>query len=144
MSTRSAFKAVLGLCIAVGATFAAASPAPTTEPAPAATATPATAPGTAGLQAFTDPATGVLREATSEDLAQAAATHPIPLRTDADISIIVHADGMKSLILDGSFLSTSVARIGPDGRLITGCVTTREEYDAFFAATPTIAEGEVR
>jgi hypothetical protein len=147
MSRQSVLRAALGLSVAACVALAEASPAPPTEPTPAAAvkpATPAAAPGTAGLQAFTDPVTGVLREATSEDLARIAATHPIPLRVDADLSIIVHADGMKSLILDDSFLSTSVARIGPDGSLITGCVTTREEYDAFFAATPAIAEEEVR
>ncbi len=147
MSRLSVLRAALGLSVAACVALAEASPAPTTEPAPAAAVTPATptaAPGAAGLQAFTDPATGVLREATSEDLARVAATHPIPLRTDADIAIIVHADGMTSLILDDSFLSTSVAKIGPDGQLITGCVATRDEYDAFFAATPAVADGEVR
>jgi hypothetical protein len=136
MSRRSVLRAALGLSVAVCATLAAASPDPT--------ATPTVEPGTAGLQAFLDPVTGALREATAADLAGAAAAHPFPLRTDMDAAIVLHADGMQSLILDDSFLSTSVAKIGPDGQLITGCVATREEYDAFFAATPAVADGEVR
>ena len=139
MSRRSIRIAALGLSVAV---CAGANPAPTAEPA--ATTTPAAGPGGAGLQAFSDPVTGALREATAEDLARTAAAHPILLRNDADLVVVLHADGMKSLVLNDSFLSTSVAKIGPDGRLITGCVTTREEYDAFFAATPAVAEGEVR
>lgn len=139
----------MGLSVAVCAAVAAANPAPTTEPAPApgvaaAPAAPAAGPGAVGLQAFIDPVTGAPGEATSEDLARAAAAHPLPMRNDADLPVILHADGTKSLVLDDSFLSTSVAKIGPDGLLVTGCVATREEYDAFFAATPAVAEGEVR
>ncbi len=139
MCRRSVHTLILGLSVAFGATAYAADPVPTTEATPATTAAPAPA-----LQAFIDPATGALREATAEDLAKAAAAHPIPLRNEADLHLIQHADGMKSVVLDGSFMSTSVARIDADGRLITGCVATREEYDAFFAATPAIAEEEVR
>ncbi|NTV04557.1 hypothetical protein HGA89_06590 [bacterium] len=51
---------------------------------------------------------------------------------------------MKSAELDASFRSMSVAKIGPDGLVITGCVSSREEFDAFFAAG-TVADGsEVR
>lgn len=132
MSRQSVLRAALGLSVAVCAAAAAASPDPSVEPR------------TAGLHAFIDPVTGALREATPADLAAAAAAHPLPLRTDSDAAVVLHADGMRSLILDDSFLSTSVAKIGPDGQLITGCVATREEYDAFFAATPTVADGEVR
>lgn len=141
MTRRSVLRAALGLSIAVCATLAAAGDDPTTAPA---AATPGADPGSAGLHAFIDPVTGALREATSADLAGAAAAHPLPLRTDMDAAVILHADGMRSLILDDSFLSTSVAKIGSDGQLITGCVATREEYDAFFAATPAVADGEVR
>lgn len=136
MCRRLVSTAVLGLSVALGATAFAADPAPATENTAAAPV--------AGLQAFTDPATGALREATAEDLAKAAAANPIPLRDDAELRLVQHANGMVSVELDESFMSTSVAKIGPDGRVITGCVTTREEYDAFFTATPAIAEEEVR
>jgi hypothetical protein len=122
--------------MALGATAYAADPVPTSDAT-------ATAPA-AALQAFIDPVTGAPRAATAEDLAKAAAAHPIPLRDDAELRLIQHANGMVSVELDESFMSTSVAKIGPDGRVITGCVSTREEYDAFFSATPAIAEEEVR
>lgn len=70
--------------------------------------------------------------------------HPIALRDDAALRIIVHADGSSSAVLDESFLSTSVARIGPDGEVIIGCVQSREEYDAFFAAEALPDGAEVR
>ena len=139
MSRRSIFAAVLGLSLSLGAAAFAADPVPTTEAAPATAAAPVGA-----LQAFIDPATGALREPTDADLATTAAAHPIPLRSEVDLPVILHADGMMSVVLDAGFMSTSVAKIGPDGRMITGCVATREEYDAFFASTPAIAEGEVR
>jgi hypothetical protein len=136
MCRRSVHTVVLGLSVALCATAYAADPAPTAD-------TTATAPA-AALQAFIDPVTGALREATAEDLAKAAAANPIPLRDDAELRLVQHANGMVSVVLDESFMSTSVAKIGPDGRVITGCVSTREEYDAFFSATPAIAEEEVR
>ena len=101
-------------------------------------------PGSAGLRAFVDPETGALREATAEDLAKAALEHPIELRKDADIQVIQHANGMKSAVLDESFMSTSVVKVGADGRLITDCVTSRDEYDAFFADTASSAGPEVQ
>jgi len=137
MCKRLAFTAALGLSVALGCAAFAADPVPTTE-------TTAAAAPAAGLQAVIDPMTGALREATAEDLAKAASAHPIPLRDDAELRLIQHANGMVSVELDESFMSTSVAKIGPDGRVITGCVATREEYDAFFSATPAIAEEEVR
>lgn len=70
--------------------------------------------------------------------------HPIALRDDAALRIIEHADGSSSAVLDESFLSTSVAKIGPDGEVIIGCVQSRQEYDAFLAAEALPDGAEVR
>lgn len=70
--------------------------------------------------------------------------HPIALRDEAAVQIIEHADGTRSAVLDASFLSTSVAKIGPDGEVIIGCVQSRAEYDAFFAAEALPDGAEVR
>lgn len=142
MSNPPRMLAVLGLGFAVCAVAAlnlAPAPAADTE----VTETTA-AVGTAGLRAFVDPETGALREATAEDLAAAALQDPAVLGREAIVEVIHHANGMKSAVLDESFMATSVAKVGPDGRVITDCVTSQEEFDAFFGTTTTTAGPEVQ
>lgn len=94
-----------------------------------------------------DPAaapTAPVAAATTAGAAPHAHDHPIILRDDAALRIIEHADGSSSAVLDESFLSTSVVKIGPDGEVIIGCVQSREEYDAFFAAEALPDGAEVR
>ena len=126
MSKRARISALPGLCLIASAVAAmAAEPAPTT---------------------VAEPVTGALLGATAEDLARITAANPIPARDDAAVSVTVQPDGTRSAILDDSFLATSVVRIGPDGKPIVGCVTSREEYEAFFAAdaAPAVPAAEVR
>jgi surfactin synthase thioesterase subunit len=107
----------------------------------------------AGAVSAAEPAAGTDRAATPATPAAAAAAaaphdhahdHPIALRDEAALPIIEHADGTRSAVLDASFLSTSVAKIGPDGEVIIGCVQSRAEYDAFFAAEALPDGAEVR
>lgn len=102
-----------GFCLALGACSAlAAEPTPASQPATASTPV-----ATAGAGA-----------------AEPAAAHPIALRDESSLVVTEHPDGSRSAVLDDSFMSTSVARIDAEGRIVIGCVSTREEYDAFFAA----------
>lgn len=121
MTHLTRFLAAPGLCLALtaGVATAAEPPAGAAEVAAPAAAVPA-AP------------------------APAAQDHPIALRDDAAVQVVVNADGSASALLDDSFLSTSVAKIGPDGEVIIGCVHTRAEYDAFFAAEALPDGAEVR
>lgn len=98
----------------------------------------------AGLRAFVDPETGTPRGATAEELAQAALEQPARLSKSAGIEVIEHPNGMRSAELGEAFMATSVAKIGPDGRLVTECVTSQEQYDAFFANEPSPADPEVQ
>ena len=41
-------------------------------------------------------------------------------------------------------MSMAVAKIGPDGEVIIGCVQTREEYEAFIATEALPDGAEVR
>lgn len=82
--------------------------------------------------------------ATPEDLAAQADANPFPLHDKAAVAVTGHADGMVSTVLDDSITSTIVVRIGPDGGLIFGCVSSRAEYDAFFAPAPVPTALEVR
>lgn len=122
MNTRPPFLTRLpGLCLALGAGCVLAA-----EPNPA--PQPAVAPAAAAATGATAP----------------APAHPIALRDDAAIVVTEHPDGSRSAVLDDSFLSTSVARIDAEGRIVIGCVSTREEYDAFFAAEALPDGPEVR
>lgn len=94
--------------------------------------------------AVSDPAAAPATEAATAGAAPHAHDHPIALRDESALRIIEHADGSRSAVLDESFLSTSVAKIGPDGQVIIGCVQSREEYDAFFAAEALPDGAEVR
>ena len=102
-----------GFCLLLGACGAlAAEPTPASQPATASTPV-----ATAGAGA-----------------AEPAAAQPIAQRDASSLVVTVHPDGSRSAVLDDSFMSTSVARIDAEGRIVIGCVSTREEYDAFFAA----------
>ena len=80
------------------------------------------------------------------DLATMRAANPLPVRDDQAVTVTVRPDGTRSVVLDDSYLSTMVVRLGPDGTPVFGCVDTREAYDAFFSpATPvTTPTPEVR
>lgn len=99
--------------------------------------------GTA-LAADPEPAEAQSAAAPAAEAAPAPHEHPIALRDEAALQVVEHPDGSRSAVLDASFLSTSVARIGPDGEVIIGCVQSREEYDAFFAAEALPDGAEVR
>lgn len=121
------YLAAPGLCLALAAGVAVAAEPSTQAPAPA-----------------TNAAAAAPARADAEANAPAPLEHPIALRDDAAVQVVVNADGSASALLDDSFLSTSVAKIGPDGEVIIGCVHTRAEYDAFFAAEALPAGAEVR
>lgn len=123
MKTRTHRLAMLGMCLAASAAMAADEPAarsaaPVNPPVPAAQA--------------------------AADAAAQVAANPIPARDDNAGTVILNADGSSLAVADDSFLSVNVARLGPDGKLIIGCVHSREEYDAFFLADPTQTGPEVR
>lgn len=140
MPKQPRFRSLLGLCLVLCAAAAMADPAPKDTPAPAA-AQPQAA---SGLVAVTDPATGALIEATAADLAAMAAADPLPVRDDAALNVSIQTDGTRSAVLDDSYLSTTVVRVGPDGKLIFGCVGSQQEYEAFFAEKAAPATLEVR
>ncbi|MBK8167169.1 MAG: hypothetical protein IPK64_14610 [bacterium] len=94
--------------------------------------------------AGTAPATEPTPATATAEAAPDVHDHPIALRDDAALRIIEHADGSSSAVLDESFLSTSVAKMGPDGKVIIGCVQSREAFDAFFAAEALPDGQEVR
>lgn len=122
MKKRTTRLALLGLCLAASAASAA------DDPAARATA----------------PASPVPAAQAAADAAAQVAANPIPARDDNAGTVILNADGSSLAVADDSFLSVNVARLGPDGKLIIGCVHSREEYDAFFLADPTETGPEVR
>lgn len=140
MQTRPRFQGLLGLGLALCAGAALAEPSPKDASAP----TPVTAQPTADVVATPAPAGDAALEATAADLAAMKAAGPIAVRDDDALAVTVQPDGTRSAVLDDSFLSTTVVRVGPDGKLIFGCVTSRPEYDAFFAEKAAPSTPEVR
>jgi hypothetical protein len=125
MKKRTQTVALLGLCLMASLAVAADDPsARTAAAAPAVSAAP-------------------MAQAAADVAAQVAA-NPLPVRDDNAVVVTLNADGSSLAVPDASFMSTSVARLGPDGKLIIGCVNSREEYDAFFLADPLPAGPEVR
>ena len=86
----------------------------------------ARAPGSAGMVVAIDPETGKLRMPTPEEM-QALYATPGDDLNDSGEGLVVehHANGSVSIKTEGRFLSYSVARMGPDGKLIYGCGTTQ-------------------
>lgn len=78
------------------------------------------------------------------ELAAMRAANPVPERDDASVAVTIGADGSSWITLDESFLSTVVVRTGEDGRLVFGCVGSRDEYERFFADHPAPAMLEAR
>ena len=60
-----------------------------------------------------------------------------PVLSRSSEGLVVHRlrDGGERIDLGGRFQSAAIARIGPDGRVITGCVDSVEQADAFLRAT---------
>jgi hypothetical protein len=113
------------LTLALIASVAVAEPA---APASVASAPADTVPAIAITAAI--PATTL-----AADLATMQAANPLPVRDDDAVTITEHADGTRSAVLDASFLSTMVVRLGPDGQPVFGCVDSPAAYDAFFSPT---------
>jgi len=99
------------------------------------------APGVAGLRAAIDPETGELAlgadamrlsgdKAAGFDLRQALS------RSDVGLVKVVRPDGGASVNLQGRFMSTSVARLTPDGGVETLCTHDADEAESFLRDRP--------
>ena len=90
-------------------------------------ATPAQAPsaeaaGQAGMRAFIDPATGQLREPTSEEAAGLTRFMVRTLAMPAAPEVVRHPNGMVSAQLGEEYMNDVVVRKNPDGTLSWACV----------------------
>ncbi len=107
---------------------------------------PQTMPGTATLRAAIDPETGALVTgpeadrlfAESPEKAVAAELEQMLNRSDVGLQSVYHADGRVSVDLEGRFMSTSVARLGPDGKPETLCTENQAEAEAFLLDAPEV------
>jgi hypothetical protein len=90
----------------------------------------------AGQKVAIDAKTGKLRQPTKEEsrrLGQAMKTM-INRSTDG-LTVKEHANGMKSVDLQGRFQSVAVAKKNADGTVSERCVTNKSEADAFTKST---------
>jgi len=98
------------------------------------------APGTASMKVFIDQNTGELRAPTPAEAKALASAEAridgVDLNESSEgLTVIQHKNGMQSVDLEGRFMSSSVAAIDADGKLVTGCVDSEKERSAFMKRT---------
>lgn len=86
--------------------------------------------GTQGVMAWVDPASGVLRPATPEELAAGAADEPAVATDLGETYAVGDAHGVS---LDESHMAHAVVRIGADGKLEQSCVEDQPNEKAALA-----------
>lgn len=99
----------------------------------------AAARGGASVRAYKDHETGQLRKATPEEQQQEAQSQG-PSNDAAGARIVARGGARKSAALDDSFLSHSVVRRGPDGRLEVDCVSGETAAQHALHAKPVAKE----
>lgn len=86
----------------------------------------------AGQTVAIDRATGKLRPPTAEERkALAAGLKNMLNRSTEGLTVRQHANGAKSVDLQGRFQSIAVASVNSDGTVAEKCVTSKREADAF-------------
>jgi hypothetical protein len=119
---------VVVLCLAAGVNTAWAQ----TAAAGRASSDDSTTVQVAGQTVAIDRATGRLRPPTAEERkALAAGLKNMLNRSTEGLTVRQHANGAKSVNLQGRFQSIAVASVNPDGTLAEKCVTNKREADAF-------------
>jgi len=99
-------------------------------------ATSKAAPGTASMRVVVDKATGELRAPNAEEAkalaSQDARLNGVDLNESSEgLTVVHHPNGMQSVNLEGRFMSSSVAKIGADGKIIATCVHSEKEKTMF-------------
>lgn len=103
------------------------------DPSPATTQSVADA----GQRVGIDSETGGLRGLTSEEARVLIDTLIGTLnQSDAGLAPTVLPSGARIVNLDGRFEAAALAKIGADGKIVTECVTTKDEAERFLADTP--------
>lgn len=135
--------AAVALVLGAAAVLSAAVSAPGAGEAVA--SGPVAATPAAGLRAFVDPEHGGARPPTPAEMAALTADLAAKLsRSSEGLTVVKHADGRKSVDLQGRFQSVSVATIGADGRPRVECLQDAAEAAARLGGEPAASRGEVR
>jgi hypothetical protein len=82
--------------------------------------------------AWVDPASGVLRAATPEELKAEAAAQSAATEAPADSRVLV-AGNARGITLDESHMAHAVVRIGADGKLEQACIEGQPNEKAALA-----------
>lgn len=91
--------------------------------------------GSAGQQVAVDPKTGKFRAPTPEELQELTA----PMANNQSSEGLTEKAGPNGAVyvdLEGRFENYTVAKIGPDGKVVTGCATSAKEANEFFKSEP--------
>lgn len=91
----------------------------------------------AGQRVGIDSETGGLRGLTTEEARVLVDSLIGTLnQSDAGLAPTVLPSGARIVNLDGRFEAAALAKIGADGKVVTECVTTKEEAERFLKDTP--------
>jgi hypothetical protein len=92
----------------------------------------------AGQTVAIDRQTGRLRQPTPEEArALAAGLKAMLNRSTEGLTVVQHANGAKSVDLQGRFQSITVAKVDSDGKVAERCVTNQREAAAFVSGAAT-------
>jgi hypothetical protein len=86
-----------------------------------------------------DPVTGELRKPTSDEIRLLMPVNPLE-RSDKGLVQQRQKDGSVKVDLQGGFQSAVMAKVGPDGKVVTGCVKSDAEARAFVEGKPSKKE----
>jgi hypothetical protein len=90
----------------------------------------------AGQKVAIDAKTGKLRQPTAEESRKLGeAMRRMINHSTEGLTVKEHANGMKSVDLQGRFQSVAVAKKSADGAVSERCVTNKSEADAFVKST---------
>ena len=100
-------------------------------------------PGTAALRAMIDPETGQLVTGPAAAQLESGPNKSVDAelanmlsRSDEGLTAVHHPDGHVSVNLEGRFMSATVARLNPDGRVETLCTENQVEATEFLEHKP--------
>lgn len=75
-----------------------------------------------------------LRQPTKEEVQELTAGLERSLSQPTDLPVVAVGNGIYKIDLDGTHQDVALAKIGPDGHVVVGCVASKQEAQTFLAA----------
>lgn len=72
-----------------------------------------------------------LRQPTKDEVQELTSGLERSLSQPTDLAVVPLGNGIYKIDLDGTHEDVALAKIGPDGKAVVGCVATKQEAEAF-------------